>query len=366
MIARFRILLPFEITISAEEHLEPFDVEVRGLRARVYPPYRSAVDRAILEVDSRRPLSEVIGQLGPAVVEPNPDVLLNGQPTFQANVLQIDFYATEFDRSADSHQFDPLTIAALELANRVLRAQRAFARAGWIRELPRESLWRIEFLNDDETQFEPDPERRVVRARNALSWTWRFTSLTPHLWSALQALPEDFEPAPWHDLLLDATDLTSQIGPALVLAATAVETRIESAVDLLARQARINEELWVWINDRGDYRKEPSVAERADALLHAVTGRSLKDEPALWEAFKNLRDARNSFVHDGCAVIGSTTVDVDKTRELVAKSYAIVDWLDSLLPSEHRRPPYEPEGTVESTRTVFSPPVAEPEPPAKA
>jgi len=48
-----------------------------------------------------------------------------------------------------------------------------------------------------------------------------------------------------------------------VLAATAVETRIESAVDLLARQARINEELWVWINDRG----EPLEAKIAEPKL---------------------------------------------------------------------------------------------------
>jgi hypothetical protein len=92
-------------------------------------------------------------------------------------------------------------------------------------------------------------------------------------------------------LLLDAVGLLPDIGPALVLAATSLETLITDALDeLSAGASAVPQSLWMWINDRGDYRKEPSVLEQYDALSKVFTGRSLRDEIELWEA---------PFVHGG-------------------------------------------------------------------
>src|SRR5205823_5949027 len=96
-----------------------------------------------------------------------------------------------------------------------------------------------------------------------------------------------------------------------------------------------------------------------DQLLQAFTGRSLKDDPALWQSFKNLRDARNSFVHEGQARIGGTLVDADKTHELVAAAGRVLDWFDALLPEDQRRHPYMPEaGLTIQAAALYNPPAA--------
>lgn len=98
--------------------------------------------------------------------------------------------------------------------------------------------------------------------------------------------------------------------------------------------------MWDWIQDRGDYRKEPSSAERFDTLLRAISGRSLKEVNHLWEGFRNLRQARNSFAHDGLAVIGNRQVDRQEAVRLVAMAREIIDWIDDLLPAAERRPKF--------------------------
>jgi hypothetical protein len=95
-----------------------------------------------------------------------------------------------------------------------------------------------------------------------------------------QALPDEFEVTPWDTLFLDALDLLPEVGPALVLTYTALETRVESALDVLAPESDISEEFWRWIRDRqSDWRAEPSVADHLDQVLRELGGRSLKDEP---------------------------------------------------------------------------------------
>jgi hypothetical protein len=84
-----------------------------------------------------------------------------------------------------------------------------------------------------------------------------------------------------------------------VLGFTALEVRIEAALNELARLFGVRPDVWEWLNDRGDYRKEPSTVEQFDSLLKSVTGRTLKEDNRLWEAFQNLRKARNAFAHDG-------------------------------------------------------------------
>ena len=122
-----------------------------------------------------------------------------------------------------------------------------------------------------------------------------------------------------------------------VLAATAVETRIADALNVLARDT-LDDTLWAWINDRRDYRKEPSVAEQLGVLMRAVTGESLKDDNRLWALAKNLRDARNSFVHQGRAELAGISVTPQRAYELIHGAQEVIDWIEARLPEAHRRP----------------------------
>ena len=69
------------------------------------------------------------------------------------------------------------------------------------------------------------------------------------------------------------------------------------------RNQSCHPELWRWINQRGDWRREPTVEEQYDTLLKVLTGHTLKEDQDLWELFKHLKTARNSFVHEGMAKV---------------------------------------------------------------
>jgi hypothetical protein len=150
-------------------------------------------------------------------------------------------------------------------------------------------------------------------------------------------------------------DLDVELGPSLVLAATAVETRVATALDLLASD-KVDDDLWAWINERGDdYTKIPTIAEQLDQLLKSLGGRSLKDDPRLWQAGVHLRQARNSFVHDGRAALGKKTktlVTRTKARELVAQAGEIIDFIEALLPEDSRRPRLQNDVEVTTTKPV--------------
>jgi hypothetical protein len=110
--------------------------------------------------------------------------------------------------------------------------------------------------------------------------------------------------------------------------------------------------VWDWINNRGDFLKQPSVRERFDSLLIAISRQSLKDEPELWEAFRNLQQARNKFAHEGTATIGGVPVDYQKAAQLLMQAGKIVDWIEGQLPPALRTPTFENE-TVQVETTIM-------------
>jgi len=140
--------------------------------------------------------------------------------------------------------------------------------------------------------------------------------------------------------LLDAQADLPRVGPAVVLAATALEVFISNTLDGLVQRSSLPKELWSWINQRGDYLREPTVEEQFDALLKFLTGHSLKAEATLWEAFRNLKTARNSFVHEGRARIGGTTVSIETARRLVVSASEIIAKVREWLPSDMHWPTF--------------------------
>jgi hypothetical protein len=66
-----------------------------------------------------------------------------------------------------------------------------------------------------------------------------------------------------------------------------------------------------------------------------LLGHSLKDDNQLWQAFRDLRKARNNFVHEGIAGIKNKQLTENQTIELLQKLEMIFlkirDWLPEKL-----------------------------------
>jgi hypothetical protein len=285
--------------------------------------------------------------------QPSKQVRVNGAPAIIVNVLVIDFHRDEFDRRKDSWALedllggDPPVSLAFDLANTVLRRIRYITRGPNLRPLDFTSTaWRLDYRTDAGEELPADPDR--FRARVAGNTKVEVTVLTGDAWEAVWGLPSDFISQAWDDLLLDATSLLPEVGASITVANAALEAFSIWVLGVLAARSDIDPILWKWLSDRGDFYKDPSVSERFDVLLKVLTGTSLKDNGDLWEAYKNLRDARNSFSHTGTAIIGKRRKQVTSADAagLVQKAGDIVTWIEKLLPeSVRRRQP--PETTVE-------------------
>jgi len=81
--------------------------------------------------------------------------------------------------------------------------------------------------------------------------------------------------------------------------------------------------------------------EQFDHLLKILSGYSLKEDGPLWEAFRNLRNARNSFVHEGTARVGRAPVSIDQARQLLGKSMEIIAAIRKRLPEDLQWKTYE-------------------------
>src|SRR5262249_7249194 len=156
--------------------------------------------------------------------------------------------------------------------NSFLIRLRHVARAGHIRPIDFPACsWRIQYLNDDGTELERDD--KLFRSVGTLEVSFRWTALNTPVWEDVHRLPIEFEPLPWEELLLDAHNDLPRVGPAMVLAATALEVFIANILDALAARSPVPAELWNWLNERDDnYLRQPSVEEQYDTLLKVFTG----------------------------------------------------------------------------------------------
>jgi hypothetical protein len=315
MLARLHVLLPFRLTIPDGEQYTIYEYIDDGYIVRVFPPGRS---------DQQYP-PEGFG-----------DLKLNGSPAFQADALRIDFQKESFNRTKGL-VFDPPEEVVRRAVNSFLIRLRHVTRAAGIRliDFPG-ATWRISYLNDDESELEKD--ETFVRGRGGLQRSLSFIALTKAVWTDMHGLPADHEPPPWEDLLLDAQGDLPRIGPAMVLAATALEVFISWALDQLAAKGSVSVDLWRWINERGNYLREPTVEEQFDALLMFLSGHSLKAENRLWVSFIQLKNARNSFVHEGRASIGGVPVSIEAARKLVTTASEIVTKVREWLPVDLQWP----------------------------
>lgn len=357
MIARFRVLLPYDIFVPHGVQLQPLSIRRGSDVFEVAPPLQAQLYRGDEAMTSGVATRTVLERLAPQIPPFMADtVLVNGQSVIPYNLVQIEVRRDTFDRTprdpGDPLAGDELVESFFSVANELLAALRSVTNAPAVKPIwPVASFWRIDFAADD---GQPLPQDNTnVRRRMVAQTRWQASGLTREAWDHAAANIGASSPPSWQMLILDAEAILPEIGPAVVLAATALETLIAVVLDRLATSSNaISAPVWEWINDRGDYRKEPSFKEQYDVLLKAFTGKSLKDQPQLWELAEQLRAARNSFVHQGVAAIGKRQVAVtpQKAQELILGAKQIIMWVENLLGA-----PLRPRLTHPIVVEVFKP-----------
>jgi len=318
VIARLFVGTPFLMVLPDNTTFTVFTYEDDGYEVTVYPPARS--DR-------------------PLRVDVPDKIEIDDKPRFIADSLRIDFKKNTFARETNSKIDPPEEVIRRAIASFLARF-RYVARGFQISpiEFP-QTDWRLQYLDDDGKELQET--KGLIRARAALGRSFSLVALTPEIWGHVHDLPPDWVAPRWHDLLLDATGALPRVGTAIVLAATALEVFIADVLDSLAKHAQVSQSLWDWLNHRGNWLKDPSTEEQFDFLLSHFTAHSLKENQALWMAFKNLRTARNTFVHEGAPIVGGTQVTLAEAGQLIARAREIVDWVRQWLPADLQWPHVE-------------------------
>lgn len=324
MLARLHVFLPFAIAVPEGEQYLIRSYDDQGYRVQIFPPARSD---QVLATDN-----------------PN-EIKIDDKQAFLANALHVEFLRDSFNRATGS-PCDPPEQIMEQAVNSFLLRLRHVTRALQIRSLSfRRTAWRLQYLADDGAELEA--KEGFVRERGALQQSFRWVALNSQAWEQLHTLPPQYDPPPWEALLLDANAQLPDIGPAIVLAATALEVLAAHVLNDLARIKYVSPELWQWINKRGDWLREPTVEEQYDALLNLLSGHSLKEEQTLWVAFKSLKTARNSFVHEGVAKFGGAPLSEESAYKLIASAWNVVTQVRDWLPEALRWPEFKPTISVE-------------------
>jgi hypothetical protein len=380
VIAYFQLVLPGEVLVLADEPLPPLTMEgvelegVGQVEVIVYPPYRSRRSLSAFRVGDATPLGDDPDALNPVDPQPvEPMVVIDGAPAVRCDVIAVEVHGEDFDRrratkSGSSEVIQPLLDLACEAANGVLQVLRVLTRAPHLKPIGPQPEFRMVFLDDDRKSLPEEADK--IRGRGYLPYKIQLVAVTPGVWGTVPAVG-GYEIPAWEELLLDAKNVVlEEIGPPIVLAAAAVETRIRNALDVLAA-GKVPADVWQWTTTRGgDFTKTPLVAEMLDTLLLGLGGRSLREDPRLWKAGDELRQARNAFVHGGRAVIArkkrrsraaSRMIPVtrDKVLELVDAAGEIIDFIELLLPESERRPRLSVDPRIETTVVMRMGPATE-------
>ena len=344
MIARFKILLPFVFTITFDSNFSPVSLEYEEYRVIFYPPMQANINVSATDINAQVPLADAGANLDAALIStPSAAVKVNQKETIQANLLQIDFIAErDFSRARGGKEIDPPIESFLAVANGFLEKFRSVASVPNIKSLTLETIpaWRIEYLTDTGAELERNEE--LSRSVHSIKTKWQSNILTANLWNKATENFMNFNSYVWDSLLLDAHAQREDANAAIVLANAALEAAVDFALEVLARSSQVSYQSYEWLANKRDFAKQPSAKEKFDEMLYLIAGRSLKtEEEQLWKAFLDLRDARNSMVHEGKALIkkGKRKIPVDSqiAAGLTKEAAKIIHWLENLLPEEFRR-----------------------------
>lgn len=332
MLAKLHVMVPFDLNLLLGEEYKVYAYEQDGYGIMIEVPSSSGK---------------------PASPEMPEHVRINGKSSVQADVLNITFRKESFTREL-SLPIDPPELLIQSVLKSFLERLKYVAKAPQVKlvNFPH-CPWRLRYLNDDGSELEQI--EGLIRGRGALTFGFSYIGCDPALWDLIFSLPGDFEAPAWHTLLVDSRGALPYVGTAIVLAATALEVFIAEHLDHLVKLAPVPEPLWNWINDRGNWQKEPSVEEQFDTLLKILSGHSLKEDNSMWEGLRNLRSARNSFVHHGVAKLGNKPISVDETLQLLERADQIVTKIREWIPEDCRWPVFQHTIQLEIVK-VISPP----------
>lgn len=328
MIARVWVAtgIPFLVPIGVEFPLVTY--EYRGYRVTIRPPRAS--DLLVHRPDK---------------------IELNGNRAVLADLVALDFWAESFDRSAESPCDPPFDVIG-EVVNNFLRVARYVGKAGTIKEVDvSRCAWRVEYLNDEGSEL-PD-EAGSTRMKGALVRRVAWVAMDRDAWQMIHSLYPHFEPPAWHSLLLDAGEHLPSVGPAVAIAATAMEVFISTILEGLAGSSSVPPEWWEWINNRDNFLKEPSIDEKFSIMLRLLSGHSASEHPILWDSFLKLKAARNKFVHTGRAVLGKkhqVPVTTEQAQKFIEDAWKLTIAIRQWLPSEMQWPTFsQPNRAVSAT-----------------
>jgi len=325
------IQLPTALWMREDSCLASFDENYSTRHVRIHPLKQSAF---VLSPDTN---GRVEAHHIAATLRPMDDVKryefvrMDGQFVCHADLLQIDFFGDGFERRSGTAD-DPNPTEVERVTRDVVRRLRYTLGAPWFREFPLHKVfWVIRYLADDESEL---PETAgFVRIRGHAPFEFIFTGFDEHSWHAAQRLGTDFTPLLWESLHLDARFLLPEVGPAIVLAYSAIEAASEQLVRQNALSSQVAQRLL-----------KKRVPDRLDIVASQLIGTTLKADPILWQAFDELRRARNSFAHAGRAMLNGTIVDEHMASALVDRSEPVLRWIESHLPAglQTSKDPYVP------------------------
>ncbi len=337
MLARVHILLPYVLIIPDEEKYKVYGHEVSGYKVRFYMPERS--ERADTYNDAE-------------------NITVNEKTAHNADVLRIDFQKEEFERKIEHKDdkditYDPPIELIKEIANDFLNRLRYVTGASKIKPLYLPQVnWNIQYLNDDGSAL-PKKEG-YYRGTLGRKFQFSYIAVNNEVWENVHSL-EPFRPLPvWKNLLLDAKGMLPEVGPAIILTFTALEVFISKTLDDIVNTGKMDNELWEWINGRGPL-KDPSIEEKYDFLSRYLIGKSIKEDNVIWESFKHLRKARNSFAHDGISKVGDTEVTSAEARDFIVKANKIINFIKDEIPSELGWPEFKHDIKVSFTQPLLKP-----------
>lgn len=340
MIARFHIFLPFDLFITDDEQI--------GMRGEISEPGLPHAGLVIPTAwgyaerpDPTGTVHELTSEWLFKIKDPifSDSCLYDSRRVARVNVIVFEFSADDFDRAREHFRKDgPLVESAYQVANNFLSRLRVFARLPQIRTLiPSHDPWQVQFLTDSRELLDQEEGKlRAARGGSVNVGVFAFKR------DAVVAVSERWagsEPYVWDQLLLDAHAFWPNIGTSIVTAFAALETFVAWALEILqSTNHAFPDDGWKWIMKRGNWLKDPSVEEQYDALLSIIAQKSLKSDQELWITFKELKEARNSLVHEGIAKLrNGTPIDVSKAKTLIDGAAKIIEWAEALLPEVYRR-----------------------------
>jgi len=330
MLARLDVTLPFSVAMPQAQKFPIYEYDDSGYAVRIYPPVRT-------------------GHTGEQDHEEL--ILINGTPSFCANVLRIYFKRESFDRSPDV-ECDPSYELIARTINQFLSKLRFVTGNSNIHpiDFPRVA-WRLSYLNDDESKLQR--EQGLVGGHFARGLSFSCTAMNSDVWEDIWKLPLDYVVPAWESLLFDARGSASEVGEAIVLAAAALKVFISHVLNELSGDSNVPGQLWEWITQRQIRYQEPSVEEEFDILLKSLSGTSLNDNPELWEAFRDIEEARDTFVREGIARIGPDPVSPDDIRLLLQNTTEIIGFIKNKLPESLHWPQYDHSLKITSAKSVL-------------